>query len=117
MFCPACGLGQPDDHRFCISCGAHLPGELLERSGPKLSRWFPGIPVAADESPLKMLRVSRYLEDTVIETAEGSVRIPSHHVRFSIWMGDRAVASVSIPEDRADELVDFLSAVSVTRAA
>jgi hypothetical protein len=24
MFCPDCGLRQPDQHRYCFSCGAPL---------------------------------------------------------------------------------------------
>jgi hypothetical protein len=55
-----------------------------------------------------MLRVSRYVEEFDIETPEGSVRIPSHHVRFSIWAGDRAEAVLSIPDDEASALAEFL---------
>jgi hypothetical protein len=57
-----------------------------------------------------MLRVSRYLEEVTIETAEGSVKVPSHHVRFSIWSGDQARCALSIPDDEADGLAEFLLA-------
>jgi hypothetical protein len=110
MYCPSCGLRQSADHRFCVSCGTRLPRELLEMPGPKVARWFPGIPVTRTENPGKALRVTRYLEDQEITTDEGSVRVPDHHVRFSIWVEDHAVAAVSIPESDAAVLADFLSA-------
>ena len=34
MYCPNCGFGQPDTHRFCISCGLPLPRELPPARGP-----------------------------------------------------------------------------------
>jgi hypothetical protein len=58
-----------------------------------------------------MLRVSRYLHEFDIETEDGSVRIPAHNVRFSIWSGDRALSAVSISDDEAHDLVSFLAAV------
>jgi hypothetical protein len=57
-----------------------------------------------------MLRVSRYLDEFEIETDEGSVHVPSHHVRFSIWTGDHAECAVSIPDSEAEALADFLLA-------
>ncbi|HYT80523.1 MAG TPA: hypothetical protein VEQ37_14965 [Actinomycetota bacterium] len=57
-----------------------------------------------------MLRVSRYLDEFEIETDEGSVRVPSHHVRFSVWVEDRATCVVSIPDTEARGLADFLLA-------
>jgi hypothetical protein len=110
MFCPSCGIRQPAEHRFCASCGARLPGEPLRPAGPKVSRWFLSIPVAPDDPPSAALRVSRYLEEIEITTSDGSVRVPSHHVRFSIWVNDRAVAAISIPDDEADRLAEFLGA-------
>jgi hypothetical protein len=108
MFCPRCGVRQPEDHRFCVGCGALLPRELPADRRPKVSRWFFGIPVVPTDPPWSMLRVSRYLEEFEITSPEGSVRVPSHHVRFSIWKDDRAVATVSIPDDEARELAGFL---------
>jgi hypothetical protein len=64
--------------------------------------------VAKDDNAHAALRVSRYLEERVIESPEGSVRIPGHHVRFSIWVEDRAVAAVSLPDQEAEALGEFL---------
>jgi hypothetical protein len=110
MFCPDCGMGQPPEHKFCVSCGERMPKELLRPAGPKVSRWFLSIPVAPDDPTSAALRVSRYLEEIEITTSDGSVKVPSHHVRFSIWVDDRAVAAISIPEDEADRLAEFLGA-------
>ena len=110
MFCPRCGLGQPDGHDFCVSCGVRLPTELLPRRTPKVSRWFWSLPVAPGDPDSAALRVTRYLEEFEIETADGSVRVPNHHVRFSIWVDDRAVCALSIPDDEAEELAGFLQA-------
>jgi hypothetical protein len=38
------------------------------------------------------------------------VRVPAHHVRLSIWSGDRALFAVSIPDDEAESLATFLAA-------
>jgi hypothetical protein len=108
MFCPHCGLEQPSDHRFCVSCGTRLPQDLLRGRGPKISRWFLGIPVVASDPPHAALRVTRYVDEVEFESAEGSVKVPSHHVRFSIWAGDRAVCAVSLPDDEAERLADFV---------
>jgi hypothetical protein len=113
MFCPRCGLRQPSDHRFCVSCGTHLPRSLLGSRGPKVSRWFWSIPVVEDDNPQTALRVSRYLEERIVESPEGSVRIPGHHVRFSMWVEDRAVCALSLPDHEAEALGEFLLA-SVT---
>ncbi|TML00458.1 MAG: hypothetical protein E6G40_06030 [Actinobacteria bacterium] len=57
-----------------------------------------------------MLRVSRYLDEFDIETEDGSVQVPAHHVRFSFWLEDRAVCALSIPDDEAEALSVFLAA-------
>jgi hypothetical protein len=111
MFCPRCGLRQPGDHRFCASCGTRLPRELLRRRGPKVTRWFRSIPIVATDAPDMLLRVSRYIDEFEIQTPEGSVRVPNHHVRFSIWQGDAAQCALSLPDDEAESLGDFLAAV------
>jgi hypothetical protein len=67
-------------------------------------------PVAPEDPPHAALRVSRYLEEIELRTPDGSVRVPSHHVRFSVWIEDRAVCAVSIPDDEAEELAEFLMA-------
>jgi hypothetical protein len=110
MFCPSCGVRQPHEHRFCISCGTLLPRELLRHRGPKESRWFLGIPVLPRDPPQAALRVSRYLEVFEAVTPEGSVLIPDHHVRFSVWVDDAAVTAISLPDDEAARLGEFLLA-------
>ena len=110
MYCPRCGLRQPTTHRFCVSCGTRLPRDLLDEPGPKVSRWFFTLPVAPEDPSHAALRVSRYLEEIELRTPDGSVRVPSHHVRFSVWIEDRAVCAVSIPDDEAEELAEFLLA-------
>ncbi len=74
----------------------------------KLSRWFLGFPVVEADPPRQALRVSRYLEEVELTSEEGTVRVPKHHVRFSIWNEDRCIAAVSLPEDEAAELAEFL---------
>src|SRR2546426_1543243 len=110
MYCPRCGLGQPSDHRFSLSCGARLPTELLPHRGPKVTRWFRSILVHPEDRPGSMLRVSRYLDEFDIETEDGSGRVPAHHVRLSFWLADRAVCALSIPDDEAEALSVFLAA-------
>ena len=110
MFCPSCGLGQPRDHEFCVRCGARMPVELLPERAPKITRWFWSLPVAPSDPDVAALRVTRYLEEIEIQTEDGSVRVPSHHVRFSIWIDDHAVCALSIPDDEAEELAAFLVA-------
>jgi len=110
VFCPHCGLGQPPEHQFCASCGTRLPRELLPGGSPKISRWFTSFPVTPGDPEGAALRVTRYLEEYELETAEGSVRVPNHHVRFSIWIDDRATCALSISDQEAGELAAFLQA-------
>lgn len=110
MFCPSCGLRQAADHRFCMQCGTRVPRELLAHSGPKITRWFWGMPVVPADPPNSALRVSRYVESIEVKTDDGTAQVPSHHVRFSIWNDDRAVCAVSIPDDEAESLAEFLLA-------
>ena len=74
----------------------------------KVSRWFLGFPVVESDPPRQALRVSRYVEEVELSSTEGTVRVPNHHVRFSIWNEDRCIAAVSVPEDDAAELAQFL---------
>ena len=110
MFCPTCGVRQPDEHRFCFACGALLPREALAHRGPKESRWFLSVPVLASDPARAALRVSRYLEEFEATTPEGSVLVRDHHVRFSVWVDDAVVAAVSLPDDEAAKLGEFLLA-------
>jgi hypothetical protein len=68
------------------------------------------MPAHPDDPPTAMLRVSRYLDEFEIETDEGSVRVPSHHVRFSVWVEDRVTCAMSIPDFEARGLAEFLLA-------
>jgi hypothetical protein len=43
-----------------------------------------------------------------MESGGGSVTVPRDHVRFSIWVDDQAVGAVSIPNQEAERLVEFL---------
>jgi hypothetical protein len=110
MHCPGCGLMQPPEHRFCASCGTRLPRDRLRSSGPKITRWFSSLPIHPEDSPTAMLRVSRYLDEFEMEADEGTVRVPSHHVRFSVWVEDRVTCAISIPDSEARGLADFLVA-------
>ena len=107
LYCPQCGLEQPTSHTFCLSCGVRLPSELLP-SPPKSSRWFAGVRVGEGDPEGAYLRVSCYREDQVFEAPEGEVRIPGHHVRFSVWSGKEARCVVSIAESEARELASFV---------
>jgi hypothetical protein len=108
MFCPSCGLQQPDLHRFCVSCGHALPTELLHVRRPKVTQLFAGIPTHGSDPPDGVLRVSRYIEDVVFKSEEGSVTIPGHHVRFSVWFTDRPECAISLSDAEASRLALFL---------
>lgn len=121
MFCPQCGLEQPRSHRYCPACGIGLPSELVPPPGPKVTQLFRSFPVHPADPLDAVLRVSRYFEEVELLSAEGSVRVPNGHVRFSVWSGDRATCAVSIPDDEAEALRRFLGAAqpwkgSLTRA-
>jgi zinc ribbon protein len=108
MFCPTCGSEQSDDHRFCAACGGRLPLELFEHRGAKQTNLFLGIPTHPADAPEPVLRVTRYREDVEFESVEGSVVVPGHHVRFSIWIVDRPVCAMSLSDAEAERLGQFL---------
>ncbi|MFN2589290.1 MAG: zinc ribbon domain-containing protein [Actinomycetota bacterium] len=108
MFCPRCGLEQPQEHTFCVACGLRLPTDLLLGRRPKVSQWFWSVPVGPGDPPHGALRVSCYLEEVEVSAAEGSVRIPADHVRLSIWIEDQAVYALSISFEEARRLTEFL---------
>jgi hypothetical protein len=108
MFCPWCGYERSNDYRFCVSCGGRLPVERLWRSGRKQTNLFLGIPTHPDDAPEPVLRVSRYVDEVKVESIDGSVIIPGHHVRISIWLVDRPVCAMSLSEEEADRLGQFL---------
>jgi hypothetical protein len=86
--CAACHGDLADEHRFCPWCGAAQRLKLVQ-----FFRGHASIHPAGE----RMLRVSRYLDP---ETP---------HVRFSVW-NERgtAEAAVSLDEDEAQRLADFV---------
>ena len=108
MFCSRCGRRQELGHRFCPACGRVLPG-APDAVGPKVTQLFLGIPAHGDDPSEPVLRVSWYLDEHVFAAPEGDVTVPGHHVRFSIWFVDRPVCAMSLPEDEAMRLADFLT--------
>jgi hypothetical protein len=110
MYCPSCGLQQPDVHRFCVSCGSSLPTGLVRARRPKVTDLFLGVPTHPSDRPDPVLRVSRYVDEILFESAEGSVTIPGHHVRFSMWVTDRPECAMSLSDDEASRLAMFLQA-------
>ncbi len=107
MFCPRCGYGQPKDHSFCVDCGATLPA-WHPSGGPKESRWYVALPVVPQDPPGAAIRVSRYAQEFDWATEEGSVRVPGHHVRFSVWVADQVLAAASLSEEEAHALARFV---------
>jgi hypothetical protein len=110
IFCPRCHLEQPVEHRFCVRCGASLPAHLVAAPRAKAARFFAGIKVHPDDPEGAFLRVSSYRRDQTFDAPEGSVVIPGHHVRFSVWVGREAVCVISLPEAEARDLLSFLGA-------
>jgi hypothetical protein len=109
MFCPSCRLEQPTDHVYCVRCGANLPSSLLRGQGGKRTQWFAGVKVAPGDAENAYLRVSHYSKEQRFEAAEGSVTLPGHHVRFSVWVGDEARCVMSISETEGRGLASFLT--------
>jgi hypothetical protein len=99
MFCPSCGVSQPEDHRYCFVCGRKLPTHLVASGLPKVTSLFPGIPTHPADPPAPVLRASHYLRDIEFASEDGSVIVPGHHVRFSIWPEDRPVCAMSLSDD------------------
>ena len=108
MFCQRCGFGQPSEHRFCVACGARLPGHPVQTRVPKVTRLFLGIQTTEQDPPGAVLRVSRYMEDHEFTAPEGTVVIPGDHARVSIWLVDRPVAAISVTQSDAEALGRFL---------
>lgn len=109
IYCPSCRLQQPVDHAFCARCGRALPTRLVKEPPAKRVRFFAGVKVSDGDPEGAFLRVSCYLKDQLFESPEGSVTIPGHHVRFSVWVGEEARSVISIPEAEAQELAQFIS--------
>jgi hypothetical protein len=107
MFCPECGLQQPEGHRFCVACGTRLPRELIPPE-PKLTQLFLGLPTHPSDPPEPVLRVSLYREEEEVVTADGSTRLVGQHARFSVWRDDRPTCAMSLGEDEARRLSTFI---------
>src|SRR5262249_15192229 len=93
--CAACGEELEARFRFCPWCGAVQRRKLVEFFWPHVN------------SPGRALRVTRYIGD-------------DPQVRFSVWEDGVARAVVSLDEEEARRLADFLeqrdrTAVSDTR--
>ena len=88
--CRHCGNGVEDRFRYCPWCALPQRRKLVEFFAP-----HPSVPGDA----LKALRVSRYFgdDDTVPQ------------VRLSIWKNDSAEAAVSVSEEEAARLAEFLA--------
>ena len=108
IFCPSCRLEQPLEHTYCVRCGTALPVSLLETAPAKSARFFAGVRVDGADPENAFLRVTSYRREQVISAPEGTVEIAGNHVRFSVWVDDRARCVISIPESEARELVAFL---------
>jgi hypothetical protein len=108
VFCPRCRFEQSAAHTFCPRCGAALPADSTQPASAKAVRYFAATKVGSDDPESAFLRVSSYRRDQHIVSPEGSVTIPGHHVRFSVWVGDAAVCALSLPESEARELGEFL---------
>lgn len=109
IYCPACRLEQPETHDYCLRCGMELPVQILAAERAKSTRFFPGVKLQEADLESGFLRVSCYREDQIFESDEGSVTIPGHHVRFSIWDGAQARCALSVPESEARDLATFIT--------
>lgn len=96
--CRQCGNPVEDRFRYCPWCSAPQRTKFVEFFAP-----HPAVPGDAK----KGLRVSRYLGD--------EDRPPQF--RFSIWSGDSADAAVSLDDDEAARLGEFLSPPAAPRRA
>lgn len=108
LFCPQCRLEQPRSHTYCLRCGHELPRELLAHEPAKTTRFFAAVKVGQGDPDHAYLRVSCYRKDQLFESPEGSVTIPGHHVRFSVWVGDEARCVMSLPETEAVALASYI---------
>ncbi|MDQ3983518.1 MAG: hypothetical protein M3271_12635 [Actinomycetota bacterium] len=72
------------------------------------ARFFAGVQMDGADPENAFLRASSYRREDVIEAPEGTVEVAGNHVRFSVWVDDRARCVISIPESEARELVAFL---------
>ncbi len=109
IFCPMCRLQQPTTHTYCARCGAELPLDLVDRP-QKRARFFAGVKVLEEDPEDGYLRVSHYRATERLHGGGAAVEVVSEHVRFSVWVVDRAKCVISLPASEARELVAFLDA-------
>lgn len=110
IYCPHCRQQQPAVHVYCFRCGEPLPHEMVLGAPTKAARFFAGIKVGETDPEGAFLRVSCYLREQTVTSEDGSVTIPGHHVRFSVWTGNEARCVISIPEGEALDLARFIVA-------
>jgi hypothetical protein len=108
MNCPNCGTPQREDHRFCPRCGESL-ADQADRAAAKVTQLFLGLPDAVGAESDSALRVSRYRQQHEFVAPEGTVHVHDHHVRLSIWVVDRPVCAISLSDDEALRLAEFLT--------
>jgi hypothetical protein len=110
MNCPSCASPQHPEHRFCPTCGTALrPGGIADASAAKVTQLFMGLPDAAGHESDSVLRASRYRQEHEFVAPEGAVHIHDQHVRLSIWVVDRPVCAISLSDEEAGRLAEFLS--------
>lgn len=85
-----------DRFRFCPRCAAPQRTKIVEFFAPHPA-------ISADAS--KGLRVSRYLGDDD----------QPPQVRFSIWSGETAAAAISLTDEEATRLADFVAPLPAAR--
>jgi hypothetical protein len=110
IYCPQCRQRQPAVHVYCFRCGEPLPSETIHGTPTKAARFFAGMKVSDGDPEGAYLRVSCYLREQTVTTEDGSVTIPGHHVRFSVWVGNEARCVISIPEGEALDLARSITA-------
>jgi hypothetical protein len=110
MNCPMCGSPQQREHRFCHNCGKALPpGGIGDAGTDKVTQLFMGLPDAVGDESDSVLRASRYRHEHEFVAPEGTVHIHDQHVRLSIWVVDRPVCAISLSDEEAGRLAEFLS--------
>jgi hypothetical protein len=110
MDCPSCASPQQPEHRFCSNCGKTLPpGGIGDAPAAKVTQLFMGLPDATGQESDSVLRASRYRQEHEFVAPEGTVHIHDQHVRLSIWVVDRPVCAISLSDQEAGRLAEFLS--------
>jgi hypothetical protein len=110
MNCPSCASPKQPEHRFCSNCGKALsPGGIGDARAAKVTQLFMGVPDALGDESDSVLRASRYRQEHEFVAPEGTVHLHDQHVRLSIWVVDRPVCAISLSDEEAGRLAEFLS--------